>query len=106
VTERQRRNEAAIFPRGSLISHPFTRRVAWFAYAAVLYCTGLAFTPWLLEPALFRGGFQWLAVAAFPFVLIGFFLLGCGSAGRCDVPPDSPREDRARRTRRRPTRLC
>jgi len=75
------------------------RRFAWLAYSILLYYTGLSFTTWLLEPALFQGGLDWLAVMAFPFVLPGFFVLGrrlgCGwsgcSSARCDAPSTSNR---------------
>jgi len=55
-------------------------------YAVLFYNAGLASTTWLIEPDVFAGGWQWLWVAAFPVLLIGFFkfnrYLGC-AGGSC-----------------------
>ena len=66
------------------MAHPLTRRLVWGLVAIVFYQSGLVFTTWLLEPAQFMGGVDWLWLLAFPGLLPGFFLvnrhLGCASA--------------------------
>lgn len=74
-------------------ARPWLRWPLWVLYAIVFYNAGLAATTWLVEPAAFAGGRQWLWVGAFPVLLIGFFrfnhhLGGC-AGGRC-APDRSP----------------
>ena len=74
-------------PRKFTIS-PLMGRVLWVLFAIVFFQSGLTFTTWLLEPESFEGGFQWLWVVAFPFLVPAFFAvnrrLGCAS-GACRV---------------------
>ena len=70
--------------------HPLVRRVYWGAYAILFYNAGLSFTTWLMQPESFTGGSEWLWVALFPPLLVGFFVvnhrLGCGAA-ECAARP-------------------
>lgn len=73
----------------NLLLRPIFGRVVWVAFAIVFFYSGLYFTEWLLEPGKFAGGWRWLGVAAFPFLLPAFFVVnrryGCAS-GACRVP--------------------
>ena len=69
------------------------RFTCWLLYAVLFYNAGLATTTWLLEHNAFAGGWQWLWVAAFPVLLLGFFRLnrhlGC-AGGSCAVGRSRP----------------
>ena len=79
-------------------------KVIWIAFAVLFFYSGLFFTEWLLETEKFAGGWRWILVAAFPFLVPGFFVVnrrygcasgGCG-AGSCKIAAGShPGEDGA-----------
>lgn len=81
--------------------HPIWKRVLWVLYAIAFYQSGLQFTTLLMNYEIFEGGINWLWAAAFPFLLVGFFLinkrLGCATGqcqqGRCDIPSKKDKDD-------------
>jgi len=72
----------------TILAHPFTRRVYWVVYAVLLYTAGLNFTTWVMEPESFTGTWEWLWLALFPPLFVGFFFinhrLGC-TAEECSI---------------------
>ena len=76
-----------------IFKHPLMGRVYWGAYAVLFYNAGLSFTTWLMQPESFAGGPEWLWVALFPPLLVGFFFvnrrLGCGAPG-CGLGTEKP----------------
>lgn len=57
----------------------------WLGFAAVFFYSGLYFTEWVLQTEEFAGGWRWILVVAFPFLVPGFFVVnrryGCASGG-------------------------
>ena len=78
-----------------VIARPFFGRVIWVLFAVVFFYSGLYFTEFVMAPSEFAGGWLWLWVAAFPFLLPTFFVVnrryGCATGacrgGSCAVPP-------------------
>ena len=70
-----------------LIARPFFGRVIWVLFAIVFFYSGMYFTEFVMAPREFTGGWLWLWVTAFPFLLPAFFVVnrryGCatGAAG-------------------------
>ena len=58
----------------------------WLGFAIAFFYSGLFFTQWVLGDESFAGGWRWIMVATFPFLVPGFFLVnrhyGCAS-GSC-----------------------
>ena len=66
-----------------IFKHPLMGRVYWGAYAVLFYNAGLSFTTWLMQPESFAGGPEWLWVALFPPLLVGFFICEPPARLRC-----------------------
>lgn len=80
-----------------LIARPFFGRLIWVLFAIVFFYSGLYFTEFVMAPREFAGGWLWLWVAAFPFLLPAFFVVnrryGCATGacrgGVCKLPQNS-----------------
>lgn len=91
-----------------LVARPFVGRVIWVLFAIVFFYSGLYFTEFVMAPRSFAGGWLWLWVAAFPFLLPAFFIVnrrfGCASGacreGACAVPTPGEQDGRGPRGRK------
>ena len=65
----------------------FLNKVVWILFSIVFFYSGLFFTEWLLNVETFAGGWRWLMVAVFPFLIPTMFIVsrryGCAS-GVCN----------------------
>lgn len=82
-----------------LVARPFLGRVIWMVFAIVFFYSGMYFTEFIMAPREFAGGWLWMWVAAFPFLLPAFFVVnrryGCATGAcrgeTCAVP--EPEDD-------------
>ena len=80
-----------------LIARPFFGRVIWVLFAIVFFYSGMYFTEFVMAPREFTGGWLWLWVTAFPFLLPAFFVVnrryGCATGacrgGKCELPQNN-----------------
>ena len=61
-------------------------KILWVAFSIVFFYSGLFFTEWFLDAEAFAGGWRWVMIAAFPFLVPAMFIVnrryGC-AAGVC-----------------------
>ena len=65
-------------------------KIVWVAFSIVFFYSGLFFTEWLFDAEAFVGGWRWIMIAAFPFLVPVMFIVnrrfGC-AAGACKKKP-------------------
>ena len=66
-------------------------KIVWVAFSILFFYSGLFFTEWLLDAEAFAGGWRWIMIVAFPFLVPAMFMVnrrfGC-AAGTCKKNPN------------------
>ncbi|MDJ0956401.1 MAG: hypothetical protein QNI91_06080 [Arenicellales bacterium] len=65
-------------------------KIVWVAFSIVFFYSGLFLTEWLLDAETFAGGWRWIMIAAFPFLIPAMLIVnrrfGCAT-GTCKKNP-------------------
>lgn len=74
-------------------------KIIWLGFTILFFYAGLFFTEWALGAEYFTGGWRWVMVTVFPFLIPGFFIVnrryGCAS-GSCKVTGKSSQDSAPR----------